>query len=171
MTLTTPAILFSTVSLLYVAYTNRFVAISNLIRSLKARYLQTKDADILKQLSNLRLRVMLIRNMQLTGIVSLILSVVSIILIFTGHMYYANFVFGISLLFLVYSMSLAAREIFISVESLKIELSSMQDLHDNHQDDSLLISHNFKKITQATKDLFESKEEQPVKSDKPDEKE
>ncbi len=171
MTLTTPAILFSTVSLLYVAYTNRFVAISNLIRSLKTRYLQTKDADILKQLSNLRLRVMLIRNMQLTGIVSLILSVVSIILIFTGHMYYANFVFGISLLFLVYSMSLAAREIFISVESLKIELSSMQDLHDNHQDDSLLISHNIKKITQATKDLFESKEEQPVKSDKPDEKE
>jgi hypothetical protein len=68
-------------------------------------------------------------------------------------------------------MSLAAREIFISVESLKIELSSMQDLHDNHQDDSLLISHNIKKITQATKDLFESKEEQPVKSDKPDEKE
>lgn len=171
MTLTTPAILFSTVSLLYVAYTNRFVAISNLIRSLKARYLQTKDADILKQLSNLRLRVMLIRNMQLTGIVSLILSVVSIILIFTGHMYYANFVFGISLLFLVYSMSLAAREIFISVESLKIELSSMQDLHDNHQDDSLLISHNIKKITQATKELFDHKEEPAPKSDKSTEKE
>ena len=74
-TLTTPAILFSTVSLLYVAYTTRFVAISNLIRTLKARFQEDHEDAVLQQISNLRIRVLLIRNMQLSGIISLILSI------------------------------------------------------------------------------------------------
>ena len=63
-TLTTPAILFSTVSLLYVAYTTRFVAISNLIRTLKARFQEDHEDAVLQQISNLRIRVLLIPNMQ-----------------------------------------------------------------------------------------------------------
>ena len=58
-TLTTPAILFSTVSLLYVAYTTRFVAISNLIRTLKARFQEDHEDAVLQQISNLRIRVLL----------------------------------------------------------------------------------------------------------------
>lgn len=154
-TLTTPAILFSTVSLLYVAYTTRFVAISNLIRTLKARFQEDHEDAVLQQISNLRIRVLLIRNMQLSGIISLILSAVSIVFIYIGEQNVGFVFFGISLLFLIYSMLLAAREIWISVESLNIELNSIHELKKDGIDDGLLISHKIRKMTKATKELFE----------------
>lgn len=154
-TLTTPAILFSTVSLLYVAYTTRFVAISNLIRTLKARFEEEREADVLQQIKNLRTRVLLIRNMQLTGIISLILSAFSMVFIYIGNQNAGFIIFGLSLVFLIYSMLLAAREILISVHSLNIELNSIQELNKETTEDGLLISHNIKKITKATKELFE----------------
>ncbi|HOY41432.1 MAG TPA: DUF2721 domain-containing protein, partial [Chitinophagales bacterium] len=154
-TLTTPAILFSTVSLLYVAYTTRFVAISNLIRTLKARFQEDHEDAVLQQISNLRIRVLLIRNMQLSGIISLILSAVSMVFIYVGEQNIGFVFFGLSLLFLIYSMLLAAREIWISVESLNIELNSIHELKKDGIDDGLLITHKIKKITKATKELFE----------------
>jgi hypothetical protein len=154
-TLTTPAILFSTVSLLYVAYTTRFVAISNLIRTLKARFQEDHEDAVLQQISNLRIRVLLIRNMQLSGIISLILSAVSMVFIYVGEQNIGFVFFGLSLLFLIYSMLLAAREIWISVESLNIELNSIHELKKDGIDDGLLISHKIKKMTKATKELFE----------------
>jgi hypothetical protein len=154
-TLTTPAILFSTVSLLYVAYTTRFVAISNLIRTLKARFQEDHEDAVLQQISNLRIRVLLIRNMQLSGIISLILSAVSMVFIYMGEQNIGFVFFGLSLLFLIYSMLLAAREIWISVESLNIELNSIHELKKDGIDDGLLITHKIKKITKATKELFE----------------
>jgi hypothetical protein len=157
-TLTTPAILFSTVSLLYVAYTTRFVAISNLIRSLKTRFQEYHEAAVLKQISNLRIRVLLIRNMQFAGISALIMSAVTMIFIYFGEQGIASVLFGCSMLFLVYSMLLAAREIWISVESLNIELNSIDELKDEAIDDGLLITHNFKKISKATKELFDPNE-------------
>lgn len=157
-TLTTPAILFSTVSLLYVAYTTRFVAISNLIRSLKARFQENHEDAVLQQISNLRIRVLLIRNMQFAGISSLIMSAVTMIFIYFGEQGIASILFGISMIFLVYSMLLAAREIWISVESLNIELNSIDELKKEGIDDGLLITHKIKKISKATKGLFEHQE-------------
>lgn len=154
-TLTTPAILFSTVSLLYVAYTTRFVAISNLIRTLKTRFEEEHEDQVLQQIANLRTRVLLIRNMQLTGIFSLILSSISMVFIYIGKQNAGFIVFGLSLLFLIYSMLLAAREIWISVESLNIELNSIQELSKENIDDGLLITHNIKKITKKTKKMFD----------------
>jgi hypothetical protein len=154
-TLTTPAILFSTVSLLYVAYTTRFVAISNLIRTLKTRFEEEHEDQVLQQIANLRTRVLLIRNMQLTGIFSLILSSISMVFIYIGNQNAGFIVFGLSLLFLIYSMLLAAREIWISVESLNIELNSIQELSKENIDDGLLITHNIKKITKKTKKMFD----------------
>lgn len=154
-TLTTPAILFSTVSLLYVAYTTRFVAISNLIRSLKLRYMETHDESILKQISNLKTRVLLIRNMQLSGIIALIISSVSMVFIYFGDQHIGSICFGISLVFLIYSMLLAAREIFISVHSLEIELNSIKELNKDNLESGTLITHSIRKVTQSTKELFE----------------
>ena len=154
-TLTTPAILFSTVSLLYVAHTTRFVAISNLIRTLKTRFELDHEQQVLQQIANLRTRVLLIRNMQLAGIISLILSSISMVFIYIGNQNAGFIVFGLSLLFLIYSMLLAAREIWISVESLNIELNSIQELSKDNIDDGLLITHNIKKITKKTKEIFD----------------
>ena len=156
-TLTTPAILFSTVSLLYVAYTTRFVAISNLIRTLKTRFELDHEQQVLQQIANLRTRVLLIRNMQLAGIISLILSSISMVFIYIGNQNAGFIIFGLSLLFLIYSMLLAAREIWISVESLNIELNSIQELSKDNIDDGLLITHNIKKITKKTKEIFDDR--------------
>jgi hypothetical protein len=139
---------------LYVAYTTRFVAISNLIRTLKARFQEDHEDAVLQQISNLRIRVLLIRNMQLSGIISLILSAVSMVFIYIGEQNIGFVFFGLSLLFLIYSMLLAAREIWISVESLNIELNSIHELKKDGIDDGLLISHKIKKMTKATKELF-----------------
>ena len=62
MDLNTPALLFSITSLLMLAYTNRFLGIARLIRELHDKYVNKADEHILKQIKNLRMRLMLIRN-------------------------------------------------------------------------------------------------------------
>jgi hypothetical protein len=75
--------------------------------------------------------------MQLSGIISLILSAVSMVFIYVGEQNTGFVFFGLSLLFLIYSMLLAAREIWISVESLNIELNSIHELKKDGIDDGL----------------------------------
>ncbi|HOO92928.1 MAG TPA: DUF2721 domain-containing protein, partial [Opitutales bacterium] len=75
LTLTTPALMFSTLSLLLLAYTNRFLGLASRIRSLHDHYIRNPDAVLFAQISSLRKRVHLIRDMQASGIVSLFLCV------------------------------------------------------------------------------------------------
>ena len=125
LTLTTPALIFSTISLLLLAYTSRFLALANLIRSLHNQATQEVNrVDILMpQIENLRLRVRIIKNMQLIGIISLFFCVFSMFLIFLQQMILAEFAFAGSLILLMISLSLSAIEINISVKALNIELS------------------------------------------------
>ena len=81
-TLTTPALLFPTVSLLMLAYTNRFLTLAQIIRNLHARYQDEDDENLLGQITNLRYRVYLIRNMQIAGVLSLLFCVVSMFALF-----------------------------------------------------------------------------------------
>ena len=64
-TLTTPGLLFSAISLLLLAYTNRFLTLASLIRKLHAEYLENPDKLVHGQIRNLQRRVNLIRNMQI----------------------------------------------------------------------------------------------------------
>jgi len=125
LTLTTPALIFSTISLLLLAYTSRFLALANLIRSLHNQASQEINrVDILMpQIENLKLRVKIIKNMQLIGIISLFFCVFSMFLIFLQQIVLAEFVFAGSLILLMISLSLSAIEIHISVKALNIELS------------------------------------------------
>ncbi len=125
LTLTTPALIFSTISLLLLAYTSRFLALANLIRSLHSQASQEVNrVDILMpQIENLKLRVKIIKNMQLIGIFSLFFCVFSMFLIFLQQIILAEFVFAGSLILLMISLFLSAMEINISVKALNIELS------------------------------------------------
>ena len=76
-TLSTPALLFPTVSLLMLAYTNRFLTLATIIRGLHDRYKNDQDDNLLGQIANLRYRVYLIRNMQIFGVLSLLFCVIS----------------------------------------------------------------------------------------------
>ena len=85
LSLTTPAVLFPAISLLLLAYTNRFLAISTLIRNLKKRFDEEGTEHIIGQIRNLRRRIFLIRNMQWLGVFALFLCVISMFLIFENQ--------------------------------------------------------------------------------------
>ena len=127
LTLTTPAVLFSAISLLLLAYTNRFLSLAALVRSLHARYKEKPDNILYGQIKNLRLRLSLIRHMQIYGLLSLLLCVVCMFLIYVGYMLIAIYVFGIALLLLIGSLGISAWEIQISVKALNIQLSDMEE--------------------------------------------
>ena len=125
-TLTTPALLFPAVSLLLLAYTNRFLALAALIRSLHAQYRDSRDQTIIGQIANLRHRVVLIRNMQALGVSSLLLCVVCMFVLFAGWVAAGKFIFGASLLLLIGSLALSVWEIQISVNALNLQLGDLE---------------------------------------------
>lgn len=126
LTLTTPALLFPTISLLLLAYTNRFLAIANVIRGLHARYLAEPSPNLLGQIESLRNRVGLIRNMQALGIGSLFLCVLTMMAIYIGLQDVAKVIFGVSLLLLLVSLGVSFREIQLSVNALSLQLRDLQ---------------------------------------------
>ena len=127
LSITTPALLFPAISLLLLAYTNRFLTIANLIRQLHSSYKAQPLPETLGQIQNLRQRVILINKMQLYGITSLLLSVISMFLVFAKFEIAAYLVLGLSLVFLMISLTYTVREVQISVTSLNILLSDMEE--------------------------------------------
>ena len=126
LTLTTPALLFPAISLLLLAYTNRFLAVATLIRQLHSAFKKNPNTIIIGQIESLRQRVVLIRNMQAFGISSLFFCVLCMFLIFAGKHAFGEIVFGIALILLLISLALSLREIQISVKALNIQLSDLE---------------------------------------------
>jgi hypothetical protein len=124
-TLTTPALLFSAISLILLAYTNRFVAYTAVIRNLYKQYIENPTTVLKGQIVNLRRRLYLIRTMQIFGVVSLFLCVVTMFLIFVGLKMVAAYMFGIALVLLCISLAYSIKEIQISVRSMELHLSNM----------------------------------------------
>ncbi|MTI29385.1 DUF2721 domain-containing protein, partial [Xanthovirga aplysinae] len=121
-------LLFPAISLLLLAYTNRFLALAAVIRSLHSRYKTQPDEVILAQIKNLRSRVIIIRNMQWMGVLSFFLCVLCMLLLYAEKEVFAEYVFGASLLFLLSSLLLSVQEIMVSVKALNLQLSDMEDL-------------------------------------------
>ncbi len=126
LTLTTPALLFSAISLIMLAYTNRFLAYAAVVRSLHDKYQQEKDEVLIRQINNLRKRLYLTRSMQIFGILSLLLCVLTMFLIYIEQHVIAVWVFGVALLLLILSLALLIREIQISVEALEFHLGDIE---------------------------------------------
>ncbi len=125
-TINTPALLFPAISLLLLAYTNRFNVIASRIRSLRDLWEKEHDDKILFQLHNLRRRVKLIRLMQMLGVLSMFGCVFCMILLYYNKIEVAQVTFGISLILLLVSLYLSMREIHLSVVSLDIVLSDLE---------------------------------------------
>jgi hypothetical protein len=125
--LTTPALLFPTVSLLMLAYTNRFLTLATIIRSLHDRYKAQDDENLLGQIANLRYRVYLIRNMQIFGVLSLLFCVISMFALFAGWVAGGQWSFAIALILMIVSMLISLRELQISVVALDLLLVELED--------------------------------------------
>ncbi len=124
--LTTPALLFPAISLLLLAYTNRFLTLAGLIRELHRRYLDGHEDTVLGQIVNLRARVRLIRAMQALGVASFFGCVFCMFLLFFGLMLAAQGIFTLSLLLLMVSLGLSVWEIQMSVGALDLQLSDLE---------------------------------------------
>jgi len=127
LTLTTPALLFSAISLIMLAYTNRFLAYASVIRNLYARYQENSDENLIKQIKNLKSRLNLTRYMQIFGITSLLLCVLTMFLIYVEFHVLAVWIFGVALLLLILSLALLIREIQISVGALGVQLKGIEE--------------------------------------------
>jgi|TARA_R110002124_G_scaffold235045_2_gene400396 hypothetical protein len=123
----TPALLFSATSLILLAYTNRFLTIATIVRSLKKTYDEKENKSILIEINNLNLRLTLIRYMQLFGVLSLFLSVFAMLLLFFDFQSFGLYLFGFSLLSLLISLALSFWEISISVKALQVHLSDLTE--------------------------------------------
>ncbi len=128
LTLTTPALLFSAISLLLLAYTNRFLSYANVVRNLHAQFQNDPSHVLLGQIRNLRARLYLTRAMQILGIISLLLCVLCMFLVYVDWQTLAEVTFGIALVLLILSLAISAREIQISVKALDLHLSDMEEL-------------------------------------------
>lgn len=133
LSLITPTFLFSAISLLLLAYTNRFLSYAQVVRTLKDKYLEDPDKVKAAQIANLRKRLYMTRAMQLLGISSLFLCVVTMFLIYVGLQLPAVYVFGVAILLLIASLGVSVFEIQISVKALELHLSDME-IAQEHKD-------------------------------------
>lgn len=124
--LTTPALLFPAISLLMLAYTNRFLTIATIIRNLHDRYKNEATDNLLGQIANLRYRIYLIRNMQIAGVLSLLFCVMSMFALFAGWIAVGQWTFAIALILMMGSMAISLRELQISVGALDLLLVELE---------------------------------------------
>ncbi|MEM9646955.1 MAG: DUF2721 domain-containing protein [Bacteroidota bacterium] len=126
LSLSIPALLFPAISLTMLAYNARYLAIAALIRQLHKQYLEEDSQPLKKQIEQLRRRLRIIKNMQASAIISFLLSAVTMFLIYVELNFWANIIFGISLIALMVSLLLSLIEVQLSTKALGIQLSNME---------------------------------------------
>lgn len=124
--LSTPALLFPAISLLLLAYTNRFLGLAGRIRILAEKYKEDPGYLLLDQIHNLRRRVNLIQQMQACGVLSLVSCVLCMFSLFSGFPVLGKVIFVISLLLMLTSLMLSLAEISTSVNALNLVLSEIE---------------------------------------------
>ncbi len=123
----TPALLFPAVSLLLIAYTNKFLAIATLIRKLVSDYEEQQKHDLLRQIRSLRRRLMLIRWMQVLGVASILVCVITMFFIYEGWQIGAKLLFAVSLLLMMASLVITMLEIVLSAGALRVLLKDLEE--------------------------------------------
>lgn len=126
LTLSTPALLFPAISLLFLGYTNRFLHLAALIRKLHSDYLEGHDPCTREQIAFLHRRLSLIRWMQIWGIASLLGCTLSMVSLYFDLTTVGPTIFIASVAMMTISLSLALWEISISGGALQILLSQLE---------------------------------------------
>ncbi|WP_416137491.1 DUF2721 domain-containing protein [Halomonas sp. HK25] len=127
MTLTTPALLFPAISLLLLAYTNRFLVLAQLIRKLADEERNQHQETNTRQIMLLRRRISLTKRMQLAGVFSFLLCTLSMFALFLSLELTGMVLFGVSLVTLSVSLVYSLWEIQISTNALNVQLQDVED--------------------------------------------
>jgi hypothetical protein len=113
------------------AYTNRFLALSNRVRMLHDKYQVIEQRHIVfGQIKNLKYRIKLVQNMQTYGVATLLSSILCMFFIFIEYQAVAKFIFAVSLITFSISIFLSFIEIRLSTKAIELELSDMEGLED-----------------------------------------
>jgi len=129
LSITTPALLFPAISLMMLAYTNRFLALASLIRNLHAQYKkEPAEKHLVQQIRNLRARIRLIRSMQGFGVLSFLFCIICMFSIFNRWDMVSYIIFAASLLSFGISLVFSLTEILLSMRALEVELGDMEEL-------------------------------------------
>ena len=118
----TPAMLFPAISLLLLAYTNRYLTLASLIRHFDN---DNSNENTQAQILNLRKRIHYIKRMQEAGVFSFFLCVLSMLAIYLSYQLVGNWLFAASLVCLLYSLWQSVREIRISLDALDVHLQGL----------------------------------------------
>jgi hypothetical protein len=125
MDITTPALLFPAISLLLLAYTNRFLTLAQVIRQLHGA--TNISASVVKrQIGGLKRRIGLIKYMQGSGVISFLLCALSMFALFIAENTLGQLLFGTSLLMLAISLILSLMEVVISTNALEVVLEDIE---------------------------------------------
>ncbi len=125
--LATPSLLFSAISLIMLAYTNRFLSYASVVRALKERHEKDPNPKDISQIINLKKRLYLTRSMQILGILSLLFCVGAMFCLYISWDLVATWIFGIALILLGVSLGICIWEINISVKALEIHLEDLSE--------------------------------------------
>ncbi len=130
-TINTPALFFPAISLIMLAYTNRFLGLASVIRNLHSQYLQNgKKEAIHGQIKTLKYRLKLIKNMQAFGVLSFLSCIASMYFIYIDSMTWANLLFGAAMIAFTISLIISLVEIQQSTKALELEISDMNNMED-----------------------------------------
>lgn len=125
MSLTTPSLLFPAISLLLLAYTNRFVVLTNVIRQLSGIEDAGRKDVVRRQIANLRKRLQIIRAMQSYGVMAFVLCTMAMFALFLNWQTAGQYLFGLSLVLLVVSLLFSLYEVQISTTAINIEIERL----------------------------------------------
>ncbi len=130
-TINTPALFFPAISLVMLAYTNRFLALASVVRNLHSQYNEgDKKQKIHAQIKYLKYRLRLVKNMQTFGVLSFLSCIFCMYFIYISQMLWANIMFGLAMLVFIISLVMSLIEIRLSTKALELELSDMDGLED-----------------------------------------
>ena len=129
--ISTPALLFPAISLLLLAYTNRFLTTGQLIRSISRQAKEQKNQDLSGQIENLKRRLELTKWMQFFGVVSMLMCTISMFSLFLGYYPFGKNIFGLSLLTMCLSLIISLWEVYISSNALNLELEDLYNRSNN----------------------------------------
>ena len=124
--LSTPSLLFPAISLLMLAYTNRFLGLATVVRALHANWRTTGEPLLLAQIQSLRRRIQIIKHMQTMGVLSLMMCIISTSLLFFDLQIGGQAAFALSLVFMFLSLALALQEIQMSGRALDLQLQDVK---------------------------------------------
>jgi len=125
MNLTTPALLFPAISLLLLAYTNRFLTLAQVIRQLNTS--PDRSAELVqRQLPGLKRRITLTQSMQAFGVISFLFCALSMLFLFLDAPLPGKWLFGASILILALSLMMSLVEVVISNEALSLVVRDLE---------------------------------------------